>query len=262
VRGTTRLACVSARWQVPAGGSRAIFFKVDKSHFGALVKLAPQVERSILLHTKERLLMLYRSLSVPFFAELVSEDKIQVQPARPPVVAATASRVRARALACELAHALGTRAHRQYAATHAVLEHYDEGASICTKDSEGSAFYVVVSGEVNVLGVHGEGEGDGDTTVVTLRSGRYFGELSMMLAHQKVTATCVAATRTTLLELPRDGTSLRESTRWPLAAVLRHRWRFSVALGSTAVSAPCLFLWACAVWPGIYGCGTADGCCS
>ena len=80
---------------------RSIFFSLEKHNFGAFLKVAPALEQGILLHTKERLLQVYRQMRVPFFAEL-SDGKILA------------------------------------AAKHSVLEHYEPGQVVCRRGDEGA----------------------------------------------------------------------------------------------------------------------------
>ena len=150
------------------------------------------------MHTKERLLQVYRQLRVPFFAEL-SDSKILS------------------------------------AAKHALLEHYDRDAVVCRKDEEGKAFYVVVTGKIQVkagqrkddagapaaAGEQANSAAAGQGGIFTLSPGQYFGEISMLLQDQLVTATCTAAERSTLLALPREGFTQLFEDEPELAAYMR-----------------------------------------
>ena len=163
---------------------RSIFFSLDRSHFGAFLKVAPALEQGILLHTKERLMQVYRQLRIPFFAELSD-------------------------------------VHIAEAAKQSQLAHFEKGEVICRTGDEGKAFYVVVAGKIEVTTEsapepalaaangsadgHGGAAGGGVEVVNTKRPGMYFGEISMLLHEQKVTATCTCPERTTCLLLPREG---------------------------------------------------------
>ena len=59
------------------------------------------------------------------------------------------------------------------AAWTASLQQFNDGDVICKKDDAGKAFYVVVSGRVDV------------EDVGSLKSGSYFGEISMLLQGQR-----------------------------------------------------------------------------
>ena len=135
---------------------RSIFYALEKRHFSAFLQVAPKLQDTIMLHTKERLLSVYRQRKVPFFAEL-SDAKLK------------------------------------QAAWTASLQQFNDGDVICKKDDAGKAFYVVVSGRVDV------------EDVGSLKSGSYFGEISMLPQGQPVTATCTAKARTSLLALERTG---------------------------------------------------------
>jgi len=168
---------------------RSIFFGLEKANFGAFLRVAPSLEQGILLHTKERLLQVYRQLRIPMFAEMADGNI-------------------------------------KDCAGKAVLEHYQPGDVVCRRGDEGKAVYGIVSGSIEISdtaatgAAAGGGGGDSRKTVggsevpagtaelsamVTLSPGQYFGEISMLLHDQLVTATCTAGERTTLLALSRKG---------------------------------------------------------
>jgi CRP-like cAMP-binding protein len=155
---------------------RAIFFKLEKRNFGAFLQVAPAMQENMELHTKERLLQVYRQLRIPFFAEL-------------------------------------TDAKIQSAARHSVLEHFQKGDVICQQGGDGKAFYVVVSGLVDVEA--------GDAAIPSKKPGHYFGEIAMLIQEQPVTATCTAGEKSTLLALPRAGFAKLFEDEPELAAYMR-----------------------------------------
>lgn len=81
-----------------------------------------------------------------------------------------------------------------------VLETFDEGEVIIREGDLGSSLYVVVNGDVKVLGRNPKGE---PVYLANLRDGDFFGEVSVLTGKPR-TATISAATRSELLRLDKD----------------------------------------------------------
>ena len=177
--------------------ARSIFFALEKHNFGALMQVAPSLEAGIMLHTKERLMQVYRQLRIPFFAEL-TDKKIKS--------AAEHSLLEHWNVRRPSALCLSVGSYPRSCCVRGTRE--QAGDVVCHKGDDGKAFYVVVSGGVSVA-------------EAILAPGNYFGEISMLMSEQPVTATCTAKARSTLLALPRDGFHALFADEPELAAYMR-----------------------------------------
>ncbi len=96
--------------------------------------------------------------------------------------------------------------------SHLQVQEYEPGQVIFSRGELGETFYIIDSGQVDVLAPHPSGE---DRVINTLSAGDFFGEIALLRATPR-TATVVSRTRTRLLALRRA--DFDAITRYPAIA--------------------------------------------
>jgi CRP-like cAMP-binding protein len=87
---------------------------------------------------------------------------------------------------------------------------YGTGELIFEENTPGRQLFVIASGQVEIqldpslIRPGGRGQGQGRTTIATLRTGQTFGEVTLVDRGLRTASACSAADRTHLLILPRD----------------------------------------------------------
>lgn len=192
---------------------RSLFLAVSKENFRSFIGVAPALEASVNSYTKTRLLERYRALRVPFFADMGEEhiqraselsSLVHLQPGEiicrqgepgEAFYVVLDGEVRVRQVPSNKMVAGGINSRRDSddpgAARGDDLSYSSTGSvgSTSSKAGGGNAFADLTKAK----------------DVDVLRSGRYFGEISVMLPDTMCTATCSAAeaSKCTLLALPR-----------------------------------------------------------
>jgi len=164
-----------------ATSEKSLFVRISKENFEKFISVAPQIKEAINTHCKKRLFEKFQRLRVPIFSDLGDHQL-------------TEASERASLLFCK------------------------PGEVICNQGDEGKHFSVIVGGSVDVESkgslLTGDentprpaGDDNGLTDVkTTLYQAQYFGEISMLLDHTPVQATCVANAEKgcTLMQLAKD----------------------------------------------------------